>query len=402
MSGIEQAFKDFVKRVSEQENQEQKSGERGFQYGGGAIGYADGGRINYAGGGSGLPPVEEDQAEQLFGQNIQTPPTGFNFQMNPPNLPTVEPGQEPISMGNFRDFKTMMSNINPQLGYVGDNFGGNVSANMNPFINSPKSYSVNAYHGPEQNRLNLGITTIPTARAKQMSAGYESPYGNFSLGASRDPSGNNYNANYTLNFAEGGRAGYKNAGSFEPFYINEMTDKISDPTIGGIAGMLPSEMVGGAAGLLEAKTAKGLVDTTVKLTKKEKSYLKELMNDNGGGKFTAEILEEVPSLKINGDKLTIKQKDLQNLDKYLQDLRILEQAPSGPGANTIPPRLRDFSTDNNVVRQLYRNTPGYTGYADGGYISRGEPVDTDLTRTIPPDSGPNPQGVETLFKRRYN
>jgi hypothetical protein len=62
MAGIEQAFKDFVKRVSEKENQEQVSGERGFQYGGGAIGYADGGRINYAGGGSGLPPVEEDQS----------------------------------------------------------------------------------------------------------------------------------------------------------------------------------------------------------------------------------------------------------------------------------------------------------------------------------------------------
>ena len=205
MSGIEQAFKDFVKRVSEQENHEQKSEERGFQYGGGAIGYADGGRINYAGGGSGLPPVEKDQAEQLFGQNIQTPPTGFNFQMNPPALPTVESGQEPISMGNFRDFKTMMSNINPQLSYVGDNFGGNVSANMNPFINSPKSYSTNAYYGPEQNRLNLGITTIPTAGAKQLSAGYESPYGNFSLGASKDPMGRNYSANYNINFAEGGK-----------------------------------------------------------------------------------------------------------------------------------------------------------------------------------------------------
>jgi hypothetical protein len=37
--------------------------------------YADGGRINYSSG-SGLPPVEEDQAEQLFGENIQTVPTG--------------------------------------------------------------------------------------------------------------------------------------------------------------------------------------------------------------------------------------------------------------------------------------------------------------------------------------
>ena len=41
-------------------------------------------------------------------------------------------------------------------------------------------------------------------------------------------------------------------------------------------------------------------------------------------------------------------------------------------------------------------------FANGGYISQGQPVDTNLTRTIPPDRGPNPQGVETLFKRRYN
>jgi hypothetical protein len=42
------------------------------------------------------------------------------------------------------------------------------------------------------------------------------------------------------------------------------------------------------------------------------------------------------------------------------------------------------------------------GYARGGYISQGEPVNTNLTRTIPPVRGPNPQGVETLFKRRYS
>ena len=208
--------------------------------------------------------------------------------------------------------------------------------------------------------------------------------------------GGNY---FQQELAGGGQAGYRNEGSVEPFYINEMTDKISDPTIGGIAGMIPTEVAGGVAGVLEAKTAKGLVDTTVKLTKKEKSYLKELISDTGGGKFTAEILEEVPSLKISGDKLIVKQKDLKNLDKYLQDLRILEQAPSGPGANTIPPRLRDFSTDNNVVRQLYRNTPGYTGYSSGGRVSMSE---GGLTKTVPPAKGPDSQGVESLFRRRYS
>ena len=40
-------------------------------------------------------------------------------------------------------------------------------------------------------------------------------------------------------------------------------------------------------------------------------------------------------------------------------------------------------------------------FKSGGYVSKGEPVNTDLTRTIPPVKGPSPQGVETLFKRRY-
>ena len=42
------------------------------------------------------------------------------------------------------------------------------------------------------------------------------------------------------------------------------------------------------------------------------------------------------------------------------------------------------------------------GYAHGGYISQGQPVNTHLTTTIPPVRGPMSQGVETLFKRRYS
>ena len=40
-------------------------------------------------------------------------------------------------------------------------------------------------------------------------------------------------------------------------------------------------------------------------------------------------------------------------------------------------------------------------FKKGGYVSKSESVNTDLTRTIPPVKGPNPQGVETLFKKRY-
>jgi hypothetical protein len=292
------------------------------------------------------------------------------------------------------------------LGSIGDvRSNQNVKTNLpfNPMTGEASPYSEMRKDVYKDSPYSVGAQYTPKGTDEMYSALYNKG-GGYNLGYNKGPINVSYTSNPGLsnnvmlrgqyNFAEGGRAG-----SVEPFYINEMTDKISDPIIGGIAGMIPTEVAGGVAGVLEAKAAKGLVDTTVKLTKKEKSYLKELMGDTGGGKFTAEILEEVPSLKISGDKLIVKQKDLQNLDKYLKDLRILEQAPSGPGANTIPPRLRDFSTENNVVRQLYRNTPGYTGYSDGGRVSMSE---GGLTKTVPPAKGPDSQGVESLFRRRYS
>lgn len=203
MFGIEKVFNDFVKRVSEKENKEKINEARGFQYGGGAIGYANGGRVRYSSGG-GYPPVEESQSTD-FGQNIQTPETGFNFTMNPPSLPIPQPNQEPIS-GNLRDFRNMMSNINPQLNYVGDNFGASVAANINPIMRSPISYSAGTYFGPEQSRYNLGFNIAPDVGARQISMGRQSPYGDLSLGAFRDPMGRRLTLNYNHSFANGGFA----------------------------------------------------------------------------------------------------------------------------------------------------------------------------------------------------
>ena len=203
-------------------------------------------------------PFEEEDQSIEFGQNIQTTPTGFSFGMNPPTLPTSQPGQEPVS-GNFNDFKSMMSNINPQLSYTDSNYGANISGMMNPYTNAPKSYSGGAYYGPQQDRLSFGINTIPTEHSKQLSVRHEGPHGNIGLSASKDPRGKNYMVNYDLlNFANGGLA----------------------PITAGM--------------------------------------------------------------------------------------------PIAPG------------------------------YAHGGYISQGQPVNTHLTTTIPPVRGPMSQGVETLFKRRYS
>jgi len=43
-----------------------------------------------------------------------------------------------------------------------------------------------------------------------------------------------------------------------------------------------------------------------------------------------------------------------------------------------------------------KNILASRGFASGGYVN------TNLTTTIPPDRGPNPQGIQTLLERRYN
>lgn len=87
MAGIEEAFKNFVNRVSQKEQREDKSAERGFQYGGGAIGYANGG----------YPPVEQDSiylpqsefGDQQTGEKtiplIQGMMQGYGYQNTMPN-----------------------------------------------------------------------------------------------------------------------------------------------------------------------------------------------------------------------------------------------------------------------------------------------------------------------------
>ena len=47
---------------------------------------------------------------------------------------------------------------------------------------------------------------------------------------------------------------------------------------------------------------------------------------------------------------------------------------------------------NDFIKNLLANR----GFASGGYVN------TNLTTTVPPDRGPNPQGIQTLLERRYN
>jgi hypothetical protein len=53
---------------------------------------------------------------------------------------------------------------------------------------------------------------------------------------------------------------------------------------------------------------------------------------------------------------------------------------------------------NNVMLR------GQYNFADGGRVSmsKGGSVETGLTKTVPPAKGPDSQGVESLFRRRYS
>jgi hypothetical protein len=178
---------------------------------------------------------------------------------------------------------------------------------------------------------------------------------------------------------KGGRIGYRDAG-----YVGKRKDSLKgggyDSTLsfnpleddinsllegGGASAGIVSAMLRRNSGAMTAagETAKkGLNKSTIELTKKESKYLKELINDTGGGKFKAEILEEVPSLLVKNNKLTVKQRDLDSFSKYLDDVYISELAPSGRGANLMPPRLRSSATsDKSVIGKLFRENKAAGG-----------------------------------------
>jgi hypothetical protein len=147
------------------------------------------------------------------------------------------------------------------------------------------------------------------------------------------------------------------------------TKKTEDFAIGGRAGYAKGGILKFLSKLIKNKDVN---KTSIDLTEKELKYLNELITDTGGGKFKAEILEEVPSLTIKNNKLIVDQGDLDSFSKYLDDLYLYELAPSGRGANLMPPRLRGSALfDDSVVGKLFRQskaTGGRVGMAGGGIL----------------------------------
>jgi hypothetical protein len=78
-------------------------------------------------------------------------------------------------------------------------------------------------------------------------------------------------------------------------------------------------------------------------------------------------------------------------DKYYSMPKYESSDVLSPNSDLVMPNLE------GLINALYIEP---IGIKDGGHISKGEKVDTNLTTTVPPISGPNPQGLETLFKNK--
>ena len=135
----------------------------------------------------------------------------------------------------------------------------------------------------------------------------------------------------------------------------ELTSVADEP---GQAGL--SYAIKNPANIPEATSdIKALNET---LTQNETKYFKELIEDTGGGQFTSDIMQEVPSLKIIGNKISINKQDINNLSKFLDDMYVSDLAPSGRGVNKMPPRLRD--ANNNLLTRLLRSEKAEGGRMD--------------------------------------
>lgn len=114
--------------------------------------------------------------------------------------------------------------------------------------------------------------------------------------------------------------------------------------------------------------------------------LRQNIGTNNLDKLPPWLRDRLPNQIGIGDFERNQQLGLNSLPELSPD-QINALAPKDRLTRSL--NLAGFNQDelNRILAQR--------GYASGGYVN------TDLTRTIPPISGPNPQGVESLFIKRY-
>ena len=257
------------------------------------------------------------------------------------------------------------------LGSIGDvRSNQNVKTNLpfNPMTGEASPYSEMRKDVYKDSPYSVGAQYTPKGTDEMYSALYNKG-GGYNLGYNKGPINVSYTSNPGLsnnvmlrgqyNFAEGGRAGYVLGGT-----ISKAVDSLGTQ----ISEKLPQE---------------------------QQQALTKINIDGGGG--LGNLLSRIIS----------KVKDM--VKPIVTSIATPMTTPMAtpmttPTTEIIPP------ADNKLTRPLgmagfggseivdILKRLGYT-FADGGRVSMSE---GGLTKTVPPAKGPDSQGVESLFRRRYS
>jgi hypothetical protein len=284
------------------------------------------------------------------------------------------------------------------LGSIGDvRSNQNVKTNLpfNPMTGEASPYSEMRKDVYKDSPYSVGAQYTPQGTEEMYSALYNKG-GGYNLGYNKGPVNVSYTSNPGLsnnvmlrgqyNFADGGRAGY--AGGSKPtredspiLQINPMEKDIQfsqDPTMEqmpnvGIAAIGLTKKAKDYNRYLKAfesndpKVFKKWFDSQTK----EFSKTKKLAED-------AEMFELIPEVARGASKT---EKQLANNQ--------LRESMGGYYAQELGPY---YSQEIGILDNLIFK-------ANGGRVSMSE---GGLTKTVPPAKGPNSQGVESLFRRRYS
>jgi len=125
-----------------------------------------------------------------------------------------------------------------------------------------------------------------------------------------------------------------------------------------------------------------------------------VFNYKKGGKVEKEDedLEPLSKYKSYSELDILKNLSAKHPTGTILEETILETMPTFEPLDVLPPNAMPVMPSlEQLINALYREP---IGIKNGGYISKGEKVNTDLTTTVPPTSGPTPQGLGTLFKNK--
>jgi hypothetical protein len=350
MAGIEEAFEKFSDRLAREETKRYSRDEQGD--------YRE------------YLPEEQDQYPIKLGP-LQL---GANANMSTGKY----------SPNQYQNVSTMNRNVGLRgrydvpdsgialLGSIGDvRSNQNVKTNLpfNPMTGEASPYSEMRKDVYKDSPYSVGAQYTPQGTEEMYSALYNKG-GGYNLGYNKGPINVSYTSNPGLsnnvmlrgqyNFAEGGRAGYVLGGA-----ISKAVDSLGTQ----ISEKLPQE---------------------------QQQALTKINIDGGGGlgNLLSRIISKVKDM-VKPIATSIATPTATPMATPAISIPTTEIIPPVDNRLTKPLGMAGFG-GSEIVDILKRL--GYT-FADGGRVSMSE---GGLTTTVPPAKGPDSQGVESLFRRRYS